>query len=193
MNFEQREAVANIVRANNFPMPYLLYGPPGTGKTQTLVAAIEQIVITTHGHVLVCANSNAACDEIAERLMLILNKAQLLRFFPKSYSLKKIKPSLEKISNIYDGKICVPQLSFFYGFRVIVCTLCTAGCFTRARADYEVFNPAHFSHVIIDESASTHETMTLVAIAGKLLFIFSLTRLSKISIFIFKVYVHRQT
>lgn len=193
MNLEQREAVANIVCAKNFPLPYLLYGPPGTGKTQTLVAAIEQIVISTYGHVLVCANSNAACDEIAERLMHVLSKAQLLRFYPKSYSLKKIKPSLQKVSNVFDGHINVPELSFFYGFRVIVCTLCTAGCFTRARADSEVFDPAHFSHVIIDECASTHETMTLVAIAGKLFIFTSVTRLSKTIHFLFKVYVHRQT
>lgn len=108
--------------------------------------------------------------------MQVLNKSQLLRFYPKSYSLQKIKPSLQKISNIYDGKLCIPQLSFFYGFRVIVCTLCTAGCFTRARADYEVFNASHFSHVIIDESASTHETMTLVAIAGNFFIFTSVSR-----------------
>lgn len=177
MNIEQREAIANIVCRTNFSLPYLLYGPPGTGKTQTLVAAIEQIVISTYGHVLVCANSNAACDEIAERLMHVLSKAQLLRFYPKSYNLKKIKPSLLRVSNVYNRQISVPELSFFYGYRVIVCTLCTAGCFTRARADFEVFDPAHFSHVIIDESASTHETMTLVAIAGKLFIFTSVTRL----------------
>lgn len=43
----------------------------GTGKTKTLVAAIEQIVRTTDQNVLVCASSNAACDEIAVRLLKV--------------------------------------------------------------------------------------------------------------------------
>lgn len=43
----------------------------GTGKTKVIVAAIEEIVRNkaTENFVLVCASSNAACDEIFERLM----------------------------------------------------------------------------------------------------------------------------
>lgn len=166
LNFEQKQAVECIVKAENFPLPYLVYGPPGTGKTHTLVAAIEKIVNTTAGNVLVCANSNAVCDEITERLIGILDPTQMYRLYSQSYEPNKVKSSIEEVSNCYGDGITLPPLDFLYGFRVIICTLCTAGCLTRARRDAKIFQEAHFSHVIIDECASTHEPMSLVAIAG---------------------------
>lgn len=171
LNAQQKTAVINIVERRNGSMPYLLFGPPGTGKTCTLAAVIEEIIRDPQklSHVLVCTNSNAACDEIAERLLAILHKKEILRLYAVSYDRKKIDMRFEEISN-WDkamGTFAIPALKHLYSFRVVVCTLATAGIFARA---YE--NPGyaagHFSHIILDESACTHETMTLVAIAGKL-------------------------
>lgn len=86
----QIEAVHHIVAGTAYPLPYILIGYPGkstthsinslastekilrtgTGKTATIVESIYQLwKINTKNRILVCAQSNAACDEIAHRLM----------------------------------------------------------------------------------------------------------------------------
>lgn len=64
-----------------------------------------------------------------------------------------------------NGQFRIPCLKYLYAFRIVICTLLTAGCLSRAREDPE-FDPSHFSHIIIDECASTNETTTLIPIAG---------------------------
>lgn len=145
-------------------IPFLLV--EGTGKTRTLVAAIEQIVRTTDQNVLVCAMSNAASDEIAERLIGVLREGEMYRFYAKSYKNEKINHRIAQYSNYSRERILYPSLKYLYKFRVLVCTLCSAGCLTRARKDAKVWRPDHFSYVIMDESASAHETMCLIPIAG---------------------------
>lgn len=169
LNEEQKNAVHNIVSANDLPdkIPYILYGPPGTGKTKTLVAAIEEIIRTTDKYVLVCANSNSACDEITERLVDVLSEKKLFRLFSKSCNANQIKYRIKPICNYFQGNFKIPSLRFLYKFRVLICTLATAGCLARARMD-PAYDSNHFSYVIIDECASTHETMSLIAIAGNL-------------------------
>lgn len=193
LNEEQQLAVINIVQRKNMPMPYLLFGPAGevflefrkiqrinlliysnwndfrltgTGKTRTLVAAIEEIVRSTNNSVLVCANSNAACDEMAERLIEVLHPEEMFRMYAKSFDSRKISDRIKPVCNWLKGEFGFPSLTYLYQFRVLICTLVTAGCLTRA-TNNAPFSPSHFSHVIIDESASTHETMTLIPIAGK--------------------------
>lgn len=146
-------------------MPYIVFGPPGTGKTRTLVAAIEEIVTTTSKFTLVCATSNAACDEIAERLASVLTSDDMFRLYSKTSNKSTIKESLLPMCNMLDGKFIIPSLEFLYQFRVLVCTLGTAACLARARK-HPGFDGAHFSYLFIDECASTHEPMAMVAIAG---------------------------
>lgn len=168
LNTEQRKSVEKIITKKD-KLPYVLYGPPGTGKTRTLVAAIEQIVKTTNDNVLVCAQSNAACDEIAERLIKVLTaEEEMYRFYARSYKFKKIDPDVRNASNwISEAEgFEYPALKMLYKYRVIICTLCTAGCLTRARKEKKVWRADHFSYVFIDECASTHETAALISIAG---------------------------
>lgn len=161
LNPEQQSAVENIVNAKNYPLPYILIGPPGTGKTRTLVAAIEQIVLLTSKNVLVCAQSNTACDEIAERLTTVLGEEELFRLYAKTFDACKLNSLLAPYSNWTDTEFHYPPLEFLLKFRVLVCTLCTAGTLTRAG-----ISAKHFSYVFIDESASAFETMTMIPIAG---------------------------
>lgn len=91
----------------------------------------------------------------------------MFRMFAKSFKYERINPRIAHISNYSNGKITYPSLKFLYKFRVIVCTLCSAGCLSRARIDKNVWKPDHFDYVIIDECASAHETMCLIPIAGK--------------------------
>lgn len=196
LNAEQKVAAINIIRGRNAPLPYLLFGPAGesfcvrstlvfflfrqlnqflfthtfhskgTGKTRTLVAAIEEIIRSSDGSVLVCANSNSACDEIAERLLNVLNFGEMFRMYAKTYNVGKISKTIKPICNWSKHEFQFPSLKFLYEFRVLICTLSTAGCITRAYESSD-FNRRHFSHIMIDECASTHETVTMIPIAGK--------------------------
>lgn len=165
MNPEQKAAVDSIVNTKNYPLPFILFGPPGTGKTKTLVAAIEQIVRSTTKRILVCAQSNAAADEIAIRLSNILTENQMFRMYARSFDERKLNSVIEPYSNwtySEEKKFTYPSFNFLAEFRVIICTLSTSCCFARA-----AYIPAnHFSYVFIDECASAHETSSLIPIAG---------------------------
>lgn len=65
LNPSQRAACVHAVSANQIA---LIHGPPGTGKTHTSIEIIRQAVARNQ-KVLVCAPSNIAVDNIAERLM----------------------------------------------------------------------------------------------------------------------------
>lgn len=166
LNSEQSLAINCMVNGKYNPVPYLLYGPPGTGKTKTVVAAIKKIVQTTSKNILVCAQSNAACNEIAERLSKFLSNKQMLRMFSVSYDLDKISDTIRPFSNLFDEELKYPSLDYLYRFRVLICTLSTSGCLVRARHCLN-YNRRHFGYVFIDECASAHETMALIPIAGK--------------------------
>lgn len=135
----------------------------GTGKTRTLVAAVEQIVLLTSKNVLICAQSNTACDEIAERLTTVLGEEEMFRMYAKTFDVCKLNPLLTQYSNWTGTEFHYPSLEFLLKFRVFVCTLCTAGTLTRAG-----ISPTHFSYVFIDECASAFETSALIPIAGTL-------------------------
>lgn len=127
--------------------------------------AIKKIIRSSNNCVLVCCNSNSACDEIAGRLSKWCKPGEIFRMFAKSHSEKKVDPKILKYSNFVKGQFRFPSLKYLYRFRLVICTLLTAGCISRARENRE-FNPGHFSHIFVDEGASTNETTTLIAIAG---------------------------
>lgn len=66
LNKSQKSAVKNCLTTQNF---FLIHGPFGTGKTRTLVELISQEVRQNH-KVLATGESNAAVDNIVERLVL---------------------------------------------------------------------------------------------------------------------------
>lgn len=134
------------------------------------MAAIEEIIKSSKkSKILITANSNTACDEIASRLLqmfgLVFAKENILRMYAKSYNEKYVNRSIMKCSNFMNGEFRIPCLKHIYSFRIIICTLLTAGCISRARQDSD-FDSSHFSHIIIDECASSNETATLIPIAG---------------------------
>lgn len=65
LNRSQKIAIENGLSCENF---FLIHGPFGTGKTRTLVELISQETRQNH-KVLATAESNAAIDNILERLM----------------------------------------------------------------------------------------------------------------------------
>lgn len=166
LNAEQKSAVEGVLKAKNFPLPYIIFGPPGTGKTRTIVAAVEQIYHTSKKKVLVCALTNSACDEITDRLLKVIDSSQIYRVYAKSFDEDKVNSNIRLVSNWSNFGFNFPPLRELYKYRVVVCTLFTSGCLTRAY-NADGFNPAHFAYVIIDECASAHEPMTLIPIAGQ--------------------------
>lgn len=83
-----------------------------------------------------------------------------------SYDTRKISSEIKSYCDLFDDELKYPSLDYLYKFRVLVCTLSTSGCLSRARHD-ACFRPDYFSYVFIDECASAHETMALIPIAGK--------------------------
>lgn len=188
LNNEQKMAVKCILKSDNM-LPYLLFGPAGkkktlikiyaiicakckipvfvqgTGKTRTLASAVEEIIQSSKNCVLICANSNTACDEIGGRLLKIFGKGVILRMYAKSYDERSVSSELKECSNFQNGQFRFPCLKYIYRFRIVICTLLTAGCLSRALEDPE-YDSGHFSHIIIDECASSNETATLIPIAG---------------------------
>lgn len=65
LNPSQEKAVMKVLCAREVA---IVHGPPGTGKTTTLVEAIGE-TLRRETQVLVCAQSNAAVDWIAEQLL----------------------------------------------------------------------------------------------------------------------------
>ncbi|MEE1335799.1 IGHMBP2 family helicase [Methanobrevibacter sp.] len=117
LNNSQKMAIENALSCENF---FLIHGPFGTGKTRTLVELISQE--TRQGHkVLATAESNAAVDNILERLMdnkkLTLtrlghpqrvskhNITQTLAYKAENHKLnKKIKKIHKKIDNLIEKR-----------------------------------------------------------------------------------------
>lgn len=96
----------------------------------------------------------------------------MIRLYTSSYDKKKMNDHVEPYSNWCRNMFTIPSLLELYRFRIIICTLAVAGNLARAYND-PIFNPGHFSHIMIDESANTHETMTMVPIAGNYFFAYS--------------------
>ena len=117
LNESQKSAIENALSCENF---YLIHGPFGTGKTRTLVELISQETRQNH-KVLATAESNAAVDNILERLMenkkLSLtrlghpqrvskhNITQTLAYKVENHRLnKKIKKIHNKIDNLIEKR-----------------------------------------------------------------------------------------
>ncbi|MBQ6099791.1 MAG: IGHMBP2 family helicase [Methanobrevibacter sp.] len=117
LNKSQKRAIENALSCENF---YLIHGPFGTGKTRTLVELISQETRQNH-KVLATAESNAAVDNILERLMenkkLKLtrlghpqrvskhNITQTLAYKVENHRLnKKIKKIQNKIDNLIEKR-----------------------------------------------------------------------------------------
>ena len=117
LNRSQKKAIENALSCENF---FLIHGPFGTGKTRTLVELISQETRQNH-KVLATAESNAAVDNILERLMenkkLTLtrlghpqrvskhNITQTLAYKVENHKLnKKIKKTYKKIDSLIEKR-----------------------------------------------------------------------------------------
>lgn len=148
------------------------------------MAAIEEILRSSKKNfVLVCANSNTACEEVALRLANVLQDNEMFRLYAKSFDWRKIPDQIKPICNYCDGQYYFPTLNFLYKYRVIICTMAASGYLNNVCRDPN-FDPHHFSHVIIDECANSHESMSLIPIAGRI-FVFPFFLMCALNCFLF--------
>lgn len=156
-NEQQVIAIENIIKRsfgrNGNRAPYIVFGPPGTGKTVTIIEAIRQIFRRTgNSKVLICAPTNAACDNIAEKLVDYFTTEELLRYISVERQFENMSDRVKQYTN--KGKVFVND---FKKYKIIICTLIKIGSFT---AKYEATN------VFIDEAGQALEPEALVAISG---------------------------
>lgn len=122
INDEQKLAVLSILEQRSFPHPYVLFGPPGTGKTKTLVEAILQMVRmrSMRKHILVCATSNSACDEIVKRLISNGAGHQVFRIFAKSMEAEMTDIPVEvlAVSNLSKSEHYYPSFAVLSKYKV---------------------------------------------------------------------------
>ncbi|XP_054261036.1 putative helicase MOV-10 [Macrosteles quadrilineatus] len=167
-NPEQQIAVRNIVQKSSGTAPYLVFGPPGTGKTVTLVEAITQVWHASLGKAvrqLVCAPSNAACNNIASRLISVLPRtAKILRLFSMSSDDINIPEDLINHSNYNKekGYVTMPTIGKILENHIVIVTIVSAGRIVTGGGG------GNFQYVYIDECGQACEPEALIAIAGVL-------------------------
>ena len=114
---------------------------------------------------LVTAQSNAACNEIANRLLKIkeIPEYDIFRFFPRSSEkmMSEMDKTLMERSNLSSGRHRMPSYDEIKEPRIVICTLTNSGRLVQARIEL-----GHFDYVFIDECGSASEPNALVAIAG---------------------------
>lgn len=158
LNKFQRKAVINVLKAECRPAPYIIFGPPGTGKTVTLVEAILQVYKhKPNFKILVCANSNAAADLCATRLLKsgVVPRDQLVRISAFYRMEKLIPPEIEDITVDMDT-FCMLKYNQNRDIKIIVTTCIQSG----ALYDYT----DKYDYVFIDEAGHANEAETLISI-----------------------------
>jgi helicase MOV-10 len=135
-NVEQKQAVQSILNRTAFPFPFVVFGPPGTGKTSTLVEAVTQISKNRPtSKILITAQSNSACDEIATRLLKYIARKNIFRYYSPSAlrNFKDLDPQIVSTSNLRGRRVHVPTYEEFYHFQIVIVTLVSSKYLQRAK------------------------------------------------------------
>lgn len=154
LNQYQREAVYHVLLARSRPAPYIIYGPCGTGKTITMIECILQVYARQpDAKILVCANSNACVDLLAERLkqvdLIPVHKMCRVSAFHR-YKRGDVPEEIEDITKINEN------ISYgeYAGYRVIITTCVQAGTL------FEFID--RFEYLFIDEAGHASEPEALI-------------------------------
>jgi superfamily I DNA and/or RNA helicase len=159
---EQKLAVEKIVNCLACPQPLLIDGATGTGKTTVLVESVLQILKNRPNEkIVICAGSNAQCDEIANRILGFNSAGKLLRFYSNHvvHGANKISEKLLGTSNLRDLENHLISCSEIDWFNVIVMTFVCAH--KLSRTEQKNFR---FDHILIDDAATAIEIETIIPI-----------------------------
>lgn len=116
-NDSQKQAITRITYMVSEPLPCsriaLLLGPPGCGKSYTLTGLLQTILKNYSSdrlkhHILLCAPSNAAADELALKLvhMDLINKEKTLQTIQRSTGMNV----LHKTGQVVDDRLTLVRL-----------------------------------------------------------------------------------
>ncbi len=146
----------------------MVFGPPGTGKTSTLVEAVTQISKNRPtSKILITAQSNSACDEIATRLLKFVWRNKIFRYYSPSAlrGFKDLDPQIVSTSNLRGRKVNELTYEEFYHFQIVIVTLVSSKYLQRAG-----IKSRHFDYIFIDECASAPEIEALIPVVGNWIF-----------------------
>ena len=184
-NDAQRRAVTSIINLPASSAPFLVFGPyvlrnsvsmwssahpssivsPGTGKTVVVVESVMQLLARNpSARVLACAPSNAAADEIAQRLAAAgLSTATLLRLNASSRITARLPEDLKQYSCLSPNSrnFELPTVDELKGFRVVVST-----CISSTLLFGTGVPRGHYSHIFVDEAGHALEPEALVPSLG---------------------------
>ncbi|KAJ8433105.1 hypothetical protein Cgig2_020601 [Carnegiea gigantea] len=138
----------------------LIQGPPGTGKTVTSAAIVYHMAKQGQGQVLVCAPSNVAVDQLAEKISATGLKVRHLDTSEKSelHKLQQLKDEQGELSSSDEKKYKAlkraTEREIAQSADVICCTCVGAG-------DPRLVN-FRFRQVLIDESTQATEPECLI-------------------------------
>lgn len=115
-------------------------------------------------HILITAQSNSACDEVATRLLKYISRTKMMRIYSPSVELKTtdIDPELRSISNLRNKQNIYPSYEELYHFNIVVTTLVSCSRLVQANIKRD-----HFDYIFIDECAASIEPECLIPIIGE--------------------------
>ena len=141
----QREAVMWCMKQKEVAV---IHGPPGTGKSTTLVELIKQAMVRNE-KVLVCAASNAAVDNLLDRVKKEVGCKDLVRIgHPANMEKAHAKLTLESLARKKkkkNGSVesgLNPEREILIGAKVVFGTL--TGCFREVKGS----NMKSKSHIL---------------------------------------------
>uniref|UniRef100_A0AAR2JEJ9 RNA helicase n=1 Tax=Pygocentrus nattereri TaxID=42514 RepID=A0AAR2JEJ9_PYGNA len=159
-NREQYAAVCNIVAGVSKPAPYLVFGPPGTGKTVTMVEAIKQVEkCILDAHILACAPSNSAADQLCEKLLQHVDSHKVYRMYALSRSPDQVPLSLRACCNLKGEVYEFPSKEELMQYKILVTTVFTAGRLVTGGLPV-----GHFTHIFVDEAGHAVESEVIVGL-----------------------------
>lgn len=126
----------------------------------TVVEAILQLLRQDPSiRILVCAPINPAADLIAEKLISVLTRDELFRFYAPSSSKAATSSKLEDYSCRVGETYTVPPMSRMTGFKVIVSTCVSASVF------HGIGMPrGHFGYIFTDGAGQATEPEVMIAV-----------------------------
>uniref|UniRef100_A0A1I8GB69 RNA helicase n=1 Tax=Macrostomum lignano TaxID=282301 RepID=A0A1I8GB69_9PLAT len=159
LNERQRCAVRRVLAGRRRPRPYVVFGPPGTGKTVTLVeCALQLLNRLPDSRLLVCAPSNSAADQLADRLLASgrVSAGQLVRLNAAR------RKDVESVTTpaVAAASVGPDRLGRAAMHRVLVATCVTTGWLHGLR-----LRRGHFTHALIDEAGQATEPELLLPIS----------------------------